>query len=62
MTIALILNLVLAIMVIVGIVGMLAASIATHDVHAPRIVRSPPLRRRPNVRARLVGRTLGHRA
>jgi hypothetical protein len=63
MSIVLVLNIVLALLVIVGIVGMLAWSIATQglDVPAGR-VRSSRRRRRTTTRPQFVGRTLGHRA
>jgi len=63
MSIVLILNIVLATLVIVGIVGMLAWSIATQRLDAPAgRVRSSRRRRRATTRAQLLGRTLEHRA
>jgi hypothetical protein len=57
------LNIVLATLVIVGIVGMLAWSIATQGLDAPAgRVRSTRRRRRTTARAQLLGRTLEHRA
>ena len=63
MSIVLVLNVVLALLVIVGIVGMLAWSIATQglDVPAGR-VRSSRRRQRTTPRAQLLGRMLEHRA
>ncbi|HZE06411.1 MAG TPA: hypothetical protein VE127_14370 [Solirubrobacteraceae bacterium] len=61
MSIVLILNIVLAALVIVGIVGMLASSIATPDAPA-NLVRSARRRRRPTPRPRFVGQTLENRA
>jgi hypothetical protein len=63
MSIVLVLNIVLALLVIVGIVGMLAWSIATQGLDAPAgHVRSARRRRRATTRPQLLGRTLGHRA
>jgi hypothetical protein len=63
MSIVLVLNIVLAALVIVGIVGMLAWSIATQGLDAPAgRVRSSRRRRRATPRAQLLGRTLGYRA
>jgi hypothetical protein len=63
MSIVLALNVVLALLVIVGIVGMLAWSIATQGLDAPDgRVRSARRQRRTTSRAQLLGRTLGHRA
>lgn len=63
MSIVLVLNVVLALLVIVGIVGMLAWSIATQGLDAPAgRVRSARRRRRATTRAQLLGRTLEHRA
>jgi hypothetical protein len=63
MSIVLVLNLVLALLVIVGIVGMLAWSIATQGLDAPAgRVRSSRRHRRATTRAQLLGRTLEHRA
>jgi hypothetical protein len=63
MTIALILNIVLATAVIVAIVGGLAWSIATQNVDA---VSGPMLsarrRRRTTARAKFIGRSVEHRA
>jgi hypothetical protein len=63
MTLALILNLVLATIVIVGIVGMLAWSIASQNAHAfAGLLRITRRRRRTTARAQLVGRSLENRA
>jgi hypothetical protein len=63
MSIVLVLNVVLALLVIVGIVGMLAWSIATQGLDAPAgVVRSARRQRRTTARARVLGRTLEHRA
>lgn len=63
MSIVLVLNIALALLVIVGIVGMLAWSIATQGLDAPAArVRSSRSRRRAATRPQLLGRTLGHRA
>jgi hypothetical protein len=63
MSIVLVLNIVLALLVIVGIVGMLAWSIATQGLGAPAgRVSSARRRRRTTARALLLGRTLEHRA
>jgi hypothetical protein len=63
MSIALVLNVALALLVIVGIVGMLALSIATQGLDAPAgRVRSSRRRPRATTRAQLLGRTLEHRA
>lgn len=63
MSIVLVLNVVLALLVIVGIVGMLAWSIATQGLDAPAgRVPSARRRRRATTRAQLLGRTLEHRA
>jgi hypothetical protein len=57
------LNIMLATIVIVGIVGMLAWSIVGHDVDAATgLLRSARRRRRTTTRARFVGRTVEHRA
>ena len=57
------LNIVFATVVIVGIVGMLAWSIATQDVDAATgLVRSARPSRRTTARAQLVGRTIENRA
>ena len=63
MSIVLVLNIALALLVIVGIVGMLAWSIATQGLDA-RVgrVRSARRQRRATTRPQLLGRTLGHRA
>src|SRR2546421_233198 len=58
MTIALVLNIVLATVVVVGIVGMLAWSIATQDVDAPNGLVRNARRRRASARSRFVGRTV----
>ena len=61
MTIALVLNVVLATVVIVGIVGMLAWSIASQNLDASGgLLRSA--RRRKTARVQFIGRTLDHRA
>jgi hypothetical protein len=60
MTIALILNVVLATVVIVAIVGMLSWSIATQDLDAPA-GRLRSARRLTTARAQLAGRTVEHR-
>ena len=62
MTIALVLNIVLATVVVVGIVGMLAWSIATQDVDAPNGLVRNARRRRASARSRFVGRTVENRA
>jgi hypothetical protein len=63
MSIVLVLNIVLALLVIVGIVGMLAWSISTQGLDAPAgRFRSARRRRRATPRPQLLGRTLGHRA
>ena len=63
MSIVLVLNVVLAVLVIAGIVGMLAWSIATQGLDAPAgLARSPRRRRRTTTSAQLLGRTLEHRA
>jgi hypothetical protein len=66
MSIALVLNVVLALLVIVGIVGMLAWSIATQGLAAPAArVPSSRRRRRTTTRAHVLGRTgraVQHRA
>ncbi len=63
MSIVLVLNVVLAVLVIAGIVGMLAWSIATQGLEAPAgLARSARRRRRTTTRAQLLGRTLEHRA
>ena len=63
MTIALVLNVVLATVVIVAIVGMLSWSIATQNLDAPAgLLRSARRRRRTTARVQLVGRTVEHRA
>lgn len=63
MSIVLVLNIVLALLVIVGIVGMLAWSIDTQGLDAPTgRVRSSRRHRRATPRPQLLGRTLGHRA
>jgi hypothetical protein len=63
MSIVLVLNVALALLVIVGIVGMLAWSIATQGLDArPGLVRSARRQRRTRVRAQVLGRTLEHRA
>jgi hypothetical protein len=62
MSIVLVLNVVLALLVIVGIVGMLAWSIATQGLDAPAGRVRSSRRRRATTRAQLFGRTLEHRA
>jgi hypothetical protein len=62
MTTALVLNLVLATFVVVGIVGMLAWSIASQDDSARGLTHRARRRRRTTARARLVGRTIANRA
>jgi hypothetical protein len=63
MSIVLVLNVVLALLVIVGIVGMLAWSIVTQGLDAPAgLARSAQRQRRTTARAQLLGRTLEHRA
>ena len=62
MSIVLVLNVVLALLVIVGIVGMLAWSIATQGLDAPAGRVRSSRRRRTTTRAQLLGRTLEHRA
>jgi hypothetical protein len=65
MPIVLVLNVVLALLVIVGIVGMLAWSIATQGLEAPAgLARTPHRRRRRRTatRSQLFSRTLEHRA
>ena len=63
MSIVLVLNVFLALLVIVGIVGMLPWSIATQGLGAPAgRVGSSRRRRRATTRAQLLGRTLAHRA
>ena len=66
MSIALVLNVALALLVIVGIVGMLAWSIATQGLDAPAgRLRSPRRQRRSTTRAHVLGRTgrtVQHRA
>jgi membrane protein implicated in regulation of membrane protease activity len=66
MSIALVLNVALALLVIVGIVGMLAWSIATQGLDAPAARRRSTRRRRQSTtRAHVLGRTgraVQHRA
>ena len=63
MSIVLALNIALAALVIVGIVGMLAWSIATQGLDAPTaLARSARRRRRPSARMALTGRPVEHRA
>ena len=66
MTIALILNLVFAAFVVIGIVGVLAWSIASQDREAltgvPAKVRPARRRRQAPARARILGRTAGSQA
>jgi len=62
MSLVLILNLVLAVLVIAGIVGMLAWSIATQGLEASAGPARSARRRRTSTRAQLLGRTLEHRA
>jgi hypothetical protein len=63
MTAALILNVVLATVVVVGIVGMLGWSIVAQNSDAVHgRVHSARRRRRATARARFVGRTVEHRA
>jgi hypothetical protein len=62
MTIALILNIVLATLVVVGIVGMLAWSIVGGNVGALAAAVPSRRRRRTTARARVVGRTVENRA
>ena len=63
MSIVLVLNIVLALLVIVGIVGMLAWSIAAQGLDGPTgRVRSSRRHRRATPRPQLLDRTLGHRA
>ncbi len=63
MSTVIVLNIVLAALVIVGIVGMLAWSIATQGLDAPA-GRAPSTRRRrrSTARARFIGQTVEHRA
>jgi hypothetical protein len=57
------LNLALAALVIVGIVGMLAWSITSQKLDAPTaVVRSTRRRRRTAARARFIGQTVEYRA
>jgi len=57
------LNVVLAVLVIVGIVGMLARSIAAQDLDArTRPLRSARRARRTSARMRLTGQPVEHRA
>jgi hypothetical protein len=57
------LNVVLAGLVLIAVIGMLAWSIATQNVDAiTGHVRSARRRRRATTRARLAGRTVGSRA
>ena len=66
MSIVLVLNVFLALLVIVGIVGMLAWSIATQGLDAPAgRVRGSRRRRQSTTRAHVLGRTgrtVEHRA
>ena len=63
MTTALILNIVLAAFVVIGIVGMLAWSIATQDRETVTgQVRTARRRRQATARARVIGRTIENRA
>lgn len=63
MSIVLILNIVLATLVIVAVVGMLAWSIATQGSDAPAgLVHGPRRPRRTTARARRLGQALGQRA
>jgi hypothetical protein len=57
------LNIVLAAIVIIGIVGMLAWSIATQDGQSTaEILRPARRRRRATTRARFIGRAIDNRA
>ena len=63
MSIVIVLNIVLAALVIVGIVGGLALSIATQGVDAPTgLARSARRRRRTSARMALTGQPAEHRA
>jgi hypothetical protein len=63
MTIALVFNIVLATLVVIGIVGMLAWSIASQSVDAPTgLVPIARRRRRTTARAQFLGRMAGNRA
>jgi hypothetical protein len=63
MSIVIVLNIVLATIVIVGIVGMLARSIATQGLDAPAgLTRSMRRRGRASARTQVIGRTVEHRA
>ena len=56
------LNIMFAAIVIVGIVGMLAWSIAGQDVDATGLLRSVRRRRRTTARAQFIGRSVENRA
>ena len=63
MSIVLVLNIALATLVIVGIVGMLAWSIATQGSDAPAgLVHGPRRPRRTTARAQRLGQALDQRA
>ncbi|MBV9604967.1 MAG: hypothetical protein JO027_07670 [Solirubrobacterales bacterium] len=63
MSIVIVLNIVLVALVIVGIVGGLAWSIASQDLDAPAgVKRSSRRRRRASARAQFIGRPADFRA
>ena len=63
MTAALTINIVLATVVLIAVVGMISWSIATQDADAvSRLARSARRRRRATARPQLVGRTAEYRA